>query len=74
MWDHNFVRSWSPKNNIGVLDLFYNEVDMLDLLLGNLKVKIEDIVKDLGAEGVEVEFEIPKDKSMGDYSTNIALG
>ncbi|HHU21095.1 MAG TPA: arginine--tRNA ligase [Acholeplasma sp.] len=46
---------------------------MLDLLLGNLKVKIEDIVKDLGAEGVEVEFEIPKDKSMGDYSTNIAF-
>jgi arginyl-tRNA synthetase len=73
MWDHNFVRSWSPKNNIGVLDLFYNEVDMLSLLLGNLKVKIEEIVKDLGVEDFEVEFEIPKDKSMGDYSTNIAF-
>jgi len=73
MWDHNFVRSWSPKNNIGVLDLFYNEVGMLSLLLGNLKVKIEEIVKDLGAEDFDVEFEIPKDKSMGDYSTNIAF-
>jgi arginyl-tRNA synthetase len=73
MWDHNFVRSWSPKNNIGVLDLFYNEVDMLSLLLGNLKVKIEEIVKDLGVEDLEVEFEIPKDKAMGDYSTNIAF-
>jgi len=73
MWDHNFVRSWSPKNNIGILDLFYNEVGMLSLLLGNLKVKIEEIVKDLGAEDFDVEFEIPKDKSMGDYSTNIAF-
>jgi len=73
MWDYNFVRSWSPKNNIGVLDLFYNEVGMLSLLLGNLKVKIEEIVKDLGAEDFDVEFEIPKDKSMGDYSTNIAF-
>jgi arginyl-tRNA synthetase len=48
-------------------------VDMLSLLLGNLKVKIEEIVKDLGVEDLEVEFEIPKDKSMGDYSTNIAF-
>ena len=46
---------------------------MLSLLLGNLKVKIEEIVKDLGVEDFEVEFEIPKDKSMGDYSTNIAF-
>ncbi|HPA99077.1 MAG TPA: arginine--tRNA ligase [Bacilli bacterium] len=46
---------------------------MLSLLLGNLKVKIEEIVKDLGAEDFDVEFEIPKDKSMGDYSTNIAF-
>ena len=46
---------------------------MLSLLLGNLKVKIEEIVKDLGVEDLEVEFEIPKDKSMGDYSTNIAF-
>jgi arginyl-tRNA synthetase len=48
-------------------------VDMLSLLLGNLKVKIEEIVKDLGVEDLEVEFEIPKDKAMGDYSTNIAF-
>jgi len=46
---------------------------MLSLLLGNLKVKIEEIVKDLGVEDLEVEFEIPKDKAMGDYSTNIAF-
>lgn len=46
---------------------------MLSLLLGNLKVKIEEIVKDLGAEDFDVEFEIPKDKSMGDDSTNIAF-
>lgn len=46
---------------------------MLSLLLGNLKVKIEETVKDLGVEDLEVEFEIPKDKSMGDYSTNIAF-
>ncbi len=46
---------------------------MLSLLLGNLKVKIEEIVKDLGAEDFDVEFEIPKDKSMGNYSTNIAF-
>ena len=44
---------------------------MLSLLLGNLKVKIEEIVKDLGAEDFDVEFEIPKDKSMGDYSTTL---
>ena len=47
---------------------------MIEKLLESLKEKIKEIIKQLGVEeDIEIFFEIPKDPSNGDYSTNIAM-
>jgi arginyl-tRNA synthetase len=47
---------------------------MINTILENLKQDIDAIIKKLGVnEPVEVIFEIPKDVTNGDYSTNISM-
>lgn len=46
---------------------------MINKLLDNLQNTLLDIIKDLGADELEVFFEIPKDSTFGDYSTNISM-
>ena len=47
---------------------------MIEKLLGLLKEKIKQIIKELGVnEEVEIMFEVPKEEGHGDYSTNIAM-
>lgn len=47
---------------------------MIEEILSSLREKISKIIKELGVgEEVEIFFEIPKDTTNGDYSTNIAM-
>ena len=47
---------------------------MIDLLLENLKEELKKIIFEMGVtDEVEIFFDIPKDTSFGDYSTNIAM-
>ena len=47
---------------------------MIEEILSSLREKISKIIKELGvSEEVEIFFEIPKDTTNGDYSTNIAM-
>lgn len=47
---------------------------MIAKILHNIKIEIEQIIQKKGiSEEVEVIFEIPRDLSFGDYSTNIAM-
>lgn len=47
---------------------------MIEVVLNNLKTKIEEIIQEFGiTEDIEIVFEIPKDTKFGDYSTNIAM-
>lgn len=47
---------------------------MINKILENLKTDIAEIIKKLGVEEeLEIFFEIPKEESHGDYSTNIAM-
>lgn len=47
---------------------------MIAKILNNIKTEIEQIIKKQGiSEEVEIVFEIPRDPSFGDYSTNIAM-
>ncbi|HHW99792.1 MAG TPA: arginine--tRNA ligase [Acholeplasmataceae bacterium] len=47
---------------------------MIENILAKLKIRLEEIVKELGVtEEVEIFFEIPKEEKFGDYSTNIAM-
>lgn len=45
---------------------------MIKTILKNLKENISNIISEFGASE-EIIFEIPKDESFGDYSTNIAM-
>jgi arginyl-tRNA synthetase len=44
-------------------------------LIDNIKTHIENILKDLGyfQEDIKITLEVPKDKSNGDYSSNVAM-
>lgn len=47
---------------------------MINTLLNNLKVKIRNIIEEMGGDNsIEIMFEVPKDEGHGDYSTNIAM-
>ena len=47
---------------------------MIEEILSSLREQISKIIKELGvSEEVEIFFEIPKDTTNGDYSTNIAM-
>jgi len=47
---------------------------MVEKILANLKIRLEEIVKELGVtDTVEIFFETPKEEKYGDYSTNIAM-
>lgn len=47
---------------------------MINTLLQNLKEELQNIIKDMGvSEEVDIFFDIPKDSTFGDYSTNISM-
>lgn len=47
---------------------------MINTLLQNLKEELQNIIKDMGVnEEVDIFFDIPKDSTFGDYSTNISM-
>ena len=47
---------------------------MINALLNELKLKIKEIINELGGDdSVDIMFEVPKDEGHGDYSTNIAM-
>ncbi len=47
---------------------------MINKFLNDLKLDLQNIIEELGVtEPVEIIFEIPKDTSFGDYSTNLAM-
>lgn len=46
---------------------------MINELLNSLKTELERISVSLGANDPQVMFEVPKDSSFGDYSSNIAM-
>lgn len=47
---------------------------MINTLLNNLRVKIRNIIEEMGGDNsIEIMFEVPKDEGHGDYSTNIAM-
>ena len=48
-----------------------NKIDLVSLLNKELKNVLNNLPYD--TTGIEVEIEVPKDKSHGDYSTNLAM-
>lgn len=47
---------------------------MIESILNSIKEKINLVLKEMGVEeDVEIFFEVPKEESFGDYSTNVAM-
>ena len=47
---------------------------MINLFLNNLKDELNNIIKEMGVEEeIDIFFEVPKDTTFGDYSTNVAM-
>ena len=47
---------------------------MINVFLNNLKEELQNIIKEMGVtEEQDIQFDIPKDTSFGDYSTNISM-
>ena len=47
---------------------------MINLFLNNLKQELQNIIKEMGVtEELDIFFDVPKDSSFGDYSTNVAM-
>ena len=47
---------------------------MINLFLNNLKQELQNIIKEMGVEEeIDIFFEVPKDTTFGDYSTNVAM-
>lgn len=47
---------------------------MIESILNNIKSKIKEVLKEMGVnEEIEIFFEVPKEESFGDYSTNVAM-
>lgn len=46
---------------------------MIAQILKNLKTRINEIITKMGVANAEIIFEIPKDDTFGDYSTNVAM-
>ena len=47
---------------------------MINLFLNNLKDELKNIIKEMGVEEeIDIFFDVPKDPTFGDYSTNVAM-
>lgn len=47
---------------------------MINIFLNNLKKELQEIIKGMGVEEeVDIFFDVPKDPTFGDYSTNISM-
>jgi len=47
---------------------------MINLFLNNLKDELKNIIKGMGVEEeIDIFFDVPKDTTFGDYSTNVAM-
>jgi len=47
---------------------------MINLFLNNLKDELKNIIKEMGVEEeIDIFFDVPKDTTFGDYSTNVAM-
>lgn len=47
---------------------------MINLFLNSLKDELKNIIKEMGvAEEIDIFFDVPKDPTFGDYSTNVAM-
>ena len=47
---------------------------MINIFLNNLKEELQNIICEMGVtEPQDIQFDIPKDTTFGDYSTNLSM-